>query len=134
MGLFNAITGGAVSAVAEGVKSVTETITDYKSKKLDAEQALAKLEQQLPTLQAQINLTEASNPSLFVSGWRPFIGWTCGLGVFYQYLFAPILNGIVNEATRFPSIDIIDLISLLIAMLGIAGYRTIEKARGVARN
>jgi Holin of 3TMs, for gene-transfer release len=133
MGIWNAITGGGIGAIAEAGKSIATTIADAKAKRIDSEVALAQLEQQLPALQSQINLAEAGSASLFVSGWRPFIGWVCGLGIFYQFMFAPILNGILSDATRFPSIDIGDLISLLVAMLGIAGYRTIEKAKGVAR-
>ena len=81
--------------------------------------------------QAEINKTEAGNSSIFVAGWRPFIGWVCGIAMVYQYLARPILIG-VGGYTAMPGLDG-TLWEILAGMLGIAGLRTWEKVKGVAR-
>jgi hypothetical protein len=85
--------------------------------------------------QIQINITEASSKSLFVSGWRPFVGWVCGLGLAVQFLVNPIFTWVaqlVGHPTPFPSLDLGTLLTLLFGMLGLGGLRTYEKLNGVA--
>ena len=79
--------------------------------------------------QLEINKEEAKNVNLFVSGWRPGIGWTCGLALFYMFLVRPISTGFGHE---MPPIDLEALNTLLFAMLGVAGLRTVEKVKGIA--
>lgn len=79
--------------------------------------------------QLEINKEEAKNVNLFVAGWRPSIGWCCSLGLFYQFLIRPISTGFGHE---MPAIDIEALNTLLFAMLGVAGLRTVEKIKQVA--
>ena len=80
--------------------------------------------------QMEINKVEAANPSLFVSGWRPFIGWVCGLGLLYQFLLYPALVGYL---TKLQALDIGTLLTLLTGMLGLGALRTQEKLGGVAK-
>ncbi len=85
--------------------------------------------------QAEINKIEAASPKLFVSGWRPALGWVCVLGIGYQMVFRPLLGcALVYWDIDLPELDISSLISLVVAMLGIAGYRTYEKKNQTARN
>jgi hypothetical protein len=88
--------------------------------------------------QTDINLIEAQSPKLFVSGWRPAVGWLCVIGLFVQYLIYPlalwILPIIGHSEIKLPVIDISDLYPLLFALLGVGGMRTFEKVKGVARN
>jgi hypothetical protein len=79
--------------------------------------------------QNDINAIEAASPSLFVSGWRPFIGWTCGLGLAYQFLVYPILVAVVPKIVQ---LDMGTLLTLLGGMLGLGVLRTQEKLKGVA--
>ena len=79
--------------------------------------------------QLEINKVEAANPSLFVSGWRPFIGWICGVGLGYQFLIYPILIG---YAPKIQQLDLGTLITLLGGLLGLGTLRTVEKINGVA--
>src|SRR5262245_16992679 len=64
--------------------------------KLQQARKLAELNQdlQIALAQATTNTEEAKSTNLFVSGWRPFVGWVCGLGLAYQFLFRPIANGV----------------------------------------
>lgn len=89
--------------------------------------------------QAQINVAEAQNANLFVSGWRPFIGWICGSGLGYQFLARPILQMAVDAFTTYEqapriimeSLDVGTLLTLLLGMLGLGTMRTFEKFKGV---
>lgn len=80
--------------------------------------------------QTEINKVEAANTSVFVSGWRPAIGWVCALAMGYQYLLRPFLAAF-NPALAFPGLDD-NLWQLLAGMLGLGGLRTFEKVNGVA--
>jgi hypothetical protein len=87
------------------------------------------------TAQTDINKVEASNSSIFVSGWRPAIGWVCALALAYQYLLKPLAMGILPNfglvITPLPGLDD-NLWQLMMGMLGMGGLRTFEKMQGVA--
>jgi len=83
-----------------------------------------------------INKTEAQHQSIFVSGWRPFIGWVCGCALVFQYLIRPFW--VWGAAVWFPGSPVppgLDgmLWELMLGMLGIGGLRTLEKIKGKAR-
>jgi hypothetical protein len=82
------------------------------------------------TAQTEINKAEASNSSIFVSGWRPAIGWVCALAMGYQYLARPLMVAFM-PALAFPGLDD-NLWQLMMGMLGLGGLRTFEKTQGVA--
>lgn len=83
---------------------------------------------------ADTNKIEAANPNIFVAGWRPFIGWVCGIGLISQFVIAPLATWIAALAHHpivFPELDMGTLLTLLMAMLGFGGMRTYEKVSGV---
>jgi len=85
--------------------------------------------------QLDVNKAEASNPNVFVSGWRPFIGWVCGLGFGVQFVFGPLAewgSSLYGHPVKFPPMDIGTMMPLLLGMLGLGGLRTAEKIQGVA--
>ena len=86
--------------------------------------------QELAKGQLGVNKVEAAHKSLFVAGWRPAIGWICGLALMYSTILAPIL-GIWFTV---PPVDSSLLTTVLMGMLGLGGLRTIEKAKGVQRD
>ena len=87
------------------------------------------------TAQTDINKAEASNSSLFVSGWRPAVGWVCALALAYQYLLRPLsgTSAVIFGITLpiLPGLDD-NLWQLMMGMLGMGGLRTFEKLQGVA--
>jgi hypothetical protein len=100
---------------------------------------LLKLQQsgELATMTAQtdINKVEAANSSLFVSGWRPAIGWVCALALAYQYLVRPLAGTVAGiMGVTLPPLPGLDdnLWQLMMGMLGMGGLRTFEKVQGVA--
>lgn len=84
--------------------------------------------------QLKINEVEAANPSVFVSGWRPFVGWVCGFGLVYSFIGQPLLAwGSVNfHFVVPPTLDLGTLLTILGGMLGLGALRTTEKINGVA--
>ncbi len=78
----------------------------------------------LAAQQTGINKVEAANSSIFVAGWRPFIGWICGSALAFQFILAPL--------ARLPTLDVDQLVVVLLGMLGLGGLRTHEKVKGVA--
>lgn len=85
--------------------------------------------------QLAVNQVEAANTNIFVSGWRPFIGWVCGIGLATQFLLGPFLTwgaALVGKMAAFPTLDMGTLLTLLLGMLGLGGMRTMEKLQGKA--
>ena len=83
--------------------------------------------------QIEVNKEEAKHHSLFVAGWRPFIGWVLGVGVSYAFLIAPITTGIARiwyPDFRMPAPDS-NMWELVFAMLGMGALRSFEKHQGV---
>jgi hypothetical protein len=85
--------------------------------------------------QVEVNLKEAESPSLFVAGWRPFIGWVCGFAFFCTFLLAPFFTWIsaMFHGPAFPTLDSGTLMNLTLGLLGLGTMRTVEKVQGVDR-
>lgn len=100
----------------------------------EIEAKLNELDQALLMAQIEINKAEATHPSVFVAGWRPFVGWICGLSFGWHFLGAPIANFIIRiykPTFELPSFDIQTLVTVLFGMLGLGLYRSLEKKWGV---
>ena len=85
--------------------------------------------------QLEVNKVEAANTSVFVAGWRPFIGWVCGASLAYKFVLAPFLmlalaaNGIKLD---LPVLDFAEMSTILLGLLGLGAMRTTEKIKGVS--
>ena len=121
-----------ITAVSELASGVINKIWPDKT-----EQEKAQLAAAVAMVQGQldINRAEASNPSLFVSGWRPWIGWVCGMAFAWNWIGLPIAKMILAYAGTPLSIspaDLSEMMPVLLGMLGLGGLRTVEKVKGVA--
>jgi len=86
--------------------------------------------------QLEINKVEAASSSIFVSGWRPAIGWICAFGFAWQFAVIPILSWVMlvsGVTTPLPNIDTDSLYSLTMGMLGMGALRSFEKWKGVTK-
>jgi hypothetical protein len=87
------------------------------------------------TGQLEVDKTEAASSSIFVAGWRPFIGWVCGSALAYQYIVSPVgqwLAALFGHPVSAPVLDIGQLMTLLLSMLGMGVLRSYDKTTGNA--
>jgi len=99
---------------------------------------LAELDAHVKSLtgQLEINVAEASHASIFVAGWRPFVGWCCGFALLYAAILEPFMRFIatmLDYEGGFPVIDTNITMQVLLGMLGLVGARSYEKKNGVDR-
>ncbi len=139
----NLLSGGAVD-------KIIDLVGDYQDKKLTKDQLKFEIEtlaernaHELSLAQVDLNKEEAKSDDTFVAGWRPFIGWVCGLGFALNFLIAPLFTFVVatlgvttadGSAIIFPQVDLATMLPVLLGMLGLGGLRTIEKTKGVSRS
>lgn len=124
--------------IIDAVKDIVGEVVVDKDKKNEinyklaelADKAEARVHEQV-LAQIEVNKVEAASGSVFVAGWRPFVGWVCGVGLAAQVALFPLLDRIFNWKMVF---DAELLILTLGGMLGIGGMRTFEKVRGVSTN
>lgn len=89
----------------------------------------------LATGQMEVNKVEAASTSLFVSGWRPFIGWVCGAAFAFKFIGGPLVVMLMTAAghpINLPQFDFTEMSTVLLGMLGLGGLRTVEKIKGAA--
>lgn len=85
--------------------------------------------------QLDINKVEAANPSIFVSGWRPFIGWVCGSACAWNWIGLPIAKmglTLLGHPLDLAPANLTEMMPILFGMLGLGTLRTVEKINGVA--
>lgn len=132
-----------IGAIVAAVGGVIDDLHTSDKERLDAEIELRKIDAGLLQGQMEVNKVEAASSSLFVAGWRPAIGWIGAVALGYQFLLYPLLVWIwtLLQARDLvpgclqppPMLDTEALWVVLSGMLGIAGLRSVEKVKGVAR-
>ena len=121
----------------EAVGNMLDQLFTSDKERLDKKAVLARIAQQPALVQSEINKVEAAHKSVFVAGWRPFIGWVCGLALLYNF----VLSGIMVWALMLsradtpppPVLHIDVLTTILYTLLGLGGMRTFEKLQGRAK-
>ena len=116
----------------EAVGNVLDKLFTSDEEKLDKKLVLERLLQQPRLVQAEINKVQAQHRSTFVAGARPFMMWVCGLGFLFAFVLNPILQWLAPEVGS-PVLPLDTMMELALAMLGLAGLRTIEKLQGVSK-
>ena len=138
MNILDWLVGG--SDVVKSVGDSVDKIFTSDEERLEKRNELLKAELEFDSLQSkllaeqniaqtEVNKTEASNPSIFVAGWRPAIGWIGALALGYQFIIYPLLLWLPFD--NVPSLpDDNTLLTLITGMLGIAGLRSFDKLKG----
>jgi hypothetical protein len=126
-----------------GLKVLDRVLPDPKAK-AEAQMKLLELQQagalkeldaemQLALGQLEVNKAEAAAPDAFRGGWRPFIGWVCGTALAFQFVVRPFLMWLapaIGLPAGMPELDMGDLMTVLLGMLGLGGLRTFERVKG----
>ena len=92
--------------------------------------------QELAKGQLEINKAEAQSRNIFVAGWRPFIGWTCGVAMAYNYVIHPIMIFVLAQLdylVALPALDLGEMMPVLMGRLGLGGLRSFEKYKGISK-
>ena len=128
-----------ITALLSIGNTIIQKIFPDPAQAAQAQLALLKMQQdgELAAIsgQMEINKVEAGSSSVFVAGWRPFAGWTCGIGLAYVSIIEPIARLIATLCGyegAFPAIDTTLTMQVLLGMLGMGGLRTLDKIKGVA--
>jgi len=151
MGLFDTLLKDEVSSLGASIgtmaKDIRAAITgkevltaEERLKILDSTQKMEQMaleaDRAINEGQIEINKIDAASGSLFRGGWRPATGWVCVLALLYQFLVMPLLPWTVAlfkiSVPALPSLDIGTLITLLGGLLGLGGFRTYEKTKGLS--
>lgn len=136
---------GVVEGIAGPLFGLIDNLFTSDEERAEAKRRLLEMEQKGELAQIAVNMQEAQSESLFVSGWRPFIGWTCGAALAYEFVVKQMLIFAVNASAAYtsgplfdpsllPTLDWSALMPVLLGMLGLGGMRTFEKLRGANKN
>ena len=122
---------------------VGDVLDRFFPDKEKAEQAKREIESQftdhlarIDLAQLEVNKEEAKSRNVFIAGWRPFIGWTCGLALCWTYILQPIAQFVLAQTGHLidlPGLDMSTMMPVLLGMLGLGGLRTWEKHKGLTK-
>jgi hypothetical protein len=137
MNILGNLGAGGIGSIINGVGRIADDLITTDKERLEIALKEKELDTQILSKVHETNIAEAQHRTLFVAGWRPFIGWVSGLALFYTFLIQPIflwINSIYNlTSTPPPQLNDDLLFNIVLAMLGIAGLRTYEKQKGLTR-
>ena len=130
-----------VSSLIGPVTGILDKVIEDKDQKAKLAHELAtmadKLSHEQQLAQIEVNKAEAASGSLFKGGWRPCIGWVCGIAFGYHFVVQPVIIFIVAligvEIPDLPEFDMSTLLTVLGGMLGIGSLRTYEKQKGLTK-
>jgi hypothetical protein len=133
--------GALIPAILPLVKDVVGSfLPEDPTKRAEAERKIeAQLTEHLGKIdvaQLEINKQEAAHRSVFVAGWRPFIGWSCGVALTWTYVIQPIASFTLAQTGHLvdlPALDMSQMMPVLMGMLGLGGLRTFEKYKAVSK-
>lgn len=140
-----------ISGLFSAAQSLIERFFPDPEKQAEAQRALLQMQQNgelallasetdLAKLQIQTNVEEAKHANIFVSGWRPAVGWTCAAAFAYSYVLLPFAqflvftfgtSEMVSQLKLAPKLELSEMLPVLLGMLGLSGLRTTERIKGV---
>ena len=114
------------------ITNIIDKVADNVDRFTLDKQEKAELIAEINKAQLEVNKVEAGRSSLFVSGWRPFVGWTCGVALCYHFVLQPFLAfslSAFGNPMDLPQFDMNTLTTILLGMLGMSGMRSFDKAK-----
>ena len=129
--------GRVITEPVTAIGNVLDKLFTSKDEKLTHEELRMKLMMQPDVAQVELNKIEAQHRSVFVAGWRPFIGWICGYALLYNFIIRDIVAWALSvwhpTIEQPPELAMTHLMTVLMGMLGLGGMRTYEKLKGVTK-
>tara|TARA_R110002020_G_scaffold276273_7_gene491640 strand:+ start:375 stop:782 length:408 start_codon:yes stop_codon:yes gene_type:complete len=135
--MISALISSVLPVASEVIDRLVPDKNAAAKAKVEMEKALVDAEAAGVLGQLEINKVEAAHRSIFVAGWRPFIGWCCGAALAYHFVLQPIIVfglALTETATpALPAFDMDSLMTVLMGILGLGGMRSFEKFKGLAK-
>ena len=131
MSILKTLFSSSVETPINAVNNLLDSLFTSDEEKLNLEILKQRVEQSPDPVQSKINQVQAMHRHIFVAGARPFLMWVCGLGFLFAFVINPILQWCWPEVGT-PELPLGVMLELTLAMLGLAGLRTVEKLKGVA--
>lgn len=135
------VVSGAIGPLA----NLIDELFTSDEERLDKKAMLERINQIPGLAQIKLNTTEAAHRSVWVAGWRPFIGWVCGSSIAYSFVIEPLLSWLLRvigtlhpetglaQLEPLPALDTGPLFALIMGMLGMGTLRTYEKGKGISK-
>lgn len=131
----------SITGIGEIANFATDLVNKFWPDKTQAEKDQLALQVQQMTIaanltqgQIEVNKAEAGSQSVFVAGWRPFIGWVCGAAFGWTFVIGPLMSFTLSAfkvSVSLPQLDLSQLSPVLMGMLGLGVMRTVEKVNGL---
>ena len=128
-----------LSPIINGLFSLVDNLFTTDEEREQARIKIMSMYQAGQLAQLEVNKVEASSNNAFVAGWRPFIGWVCGVAFAWAFILFPVFTWLVTafglpvDVTLLPSPDLGEMLPVLMGMLGLGTLRTYEKKHGIAK-
>ena len=130
MGLIDRILGGGATSLVDSIGNAIDKNIVNDEERLDAHR-------KWDELQTQVNLKEAKHRSIFIAGWRPFLGWSFSIGISLHVVVMPMVQWVLLvcgiEKIPLPEFPLEIMLELIFGMLGMAGLRSWEKFKGLTK-
>ena len=135
LGVIQGLLGGQGGAL-KTISKVVDDLHTSDEERLDKKILMQRIKQKLAEKQINVNAKEAGHRSIFVSGWRPFIGWCGGFALAFEFILSPAIEWYAKFAglsLTAPEIQTGPLLAIVTSMLGVASLRSFEKAKGLTK-
>ena len=136
LGIIQGILGGGQGGALKTISKVIDDLHTSDEEMLDKKILMQRIQQKLAEKQLDVNAKEAGHRSIFVSGWRPFIGWCGGFALAFEFILSPGIEWYSKFAglnLTAPEIQTGPLLAIVTSMLGVAGLRSFEKSKGLTK-
>ena len=136
LSIIQGLLGGGKGGALKTISKVIDDLHTSDEEKLDKKILMQRLQQKLAEKQLDVNAKEAGHRSIFVSGWRPFIGWCGGFALAFEFILSPGIEWYSKFAglnLTAPEIQTGPLLAIVTSMLGVAGLRSFEKSKGLTK-
>ena len=126
--------GDTIASPITAIGNILDNLFTSDSERLTHEEIKLRLLQAPDLAQIELNKIEAQHRSVFVAGWRPFIGWVGGVALAYTFILRDMICWVVvvtmENPVYPPDIDVLALLTIVTSLLGLGSLRTVEKIRG----